>query len=820
MSRNTCGKLALSGQTSEFLLRPLTPQFLPRTPWVRFGSQQSCYDMAANLKVSRITLLVQQNFHPKLRGHAVSDYDFQQLNDKEFEVFCADILGAAHGHRIERFKPGKDFGVDGRYFSNSGSEVLLQCKHWSKTPIRQLIRALQSVEKPKLDKLKPKRYLLAVSNPLSRSDKKEIASVLSPHILSESDVYGREDLNDLLKTYPAVERGHYKLWLHSAAVIGHIFNSALIGRSQHCLEEIVKASRIYVITSNHESALRILERLGVVIISGEPGVGKTTLANHLCLKYVAEGFEFYKISDEIKEAESVFNSESKQIFYFDDFLGRNYLDALRGHEGNQVTQFISRVSSNKNKRFVLTSRSTILNQGKFLIDCFEHDNLRRNEFELKIKSLSEIDKAKILYSHIFHSGMKDEYVEQLYLDRRYRHVISHRNFNPRLINYITDPKRLEMCPANSYWQHLLSSLNDPAQIWDNPFTAQLDDYGRALVLLVVLHGYAIRETELAEAYQRYLSLPSNQGMQGRREYLTSLRLLTGSFTNRTLSPSGAPMIDLFSPSIGDYVLRRYSCDAASIQTSMQCLRTTMSLFTLMGLKREKHLSEIQTQSICSELLKFACAESFDSFSSLYISKLVTTYIELFGDSARNEPRLLSAIRHITSFGDGDASYDSFVSLKWAVEAGGISIQDAVAFVRTHYESAGSDHEIKAISEIFGIIPEGNQDYEEVVDLVRTHVFGIAHDSFEEFVETEIAFSRVSYGDCSAATRELECLLEKKFDDLGIGYTQADISNLVDSYDVESELKKYHENYHEDDERRIDGPQALAINEIDDLFDRG
>ena len=145
------------------------------------------------------------------------------------------------------------------------------------------------------------------------------------------------------------------------------------------------------------------------------------------MKYAAEGFDYFKIDHEIKEAEDVFDEDSKQIFYFDDFLGRNYLLALRGHEGNQVTQFIRRISLNKNKRFVLTSRSTILNQGKLLIDNFEHSNLKRNEFELRIRSLSDFDKAKILYNHIVHSGIGSEYVDQLYIDKRYKKVISHKH---------------------------------------------------------------------------------------------------------------------------------------------------------------------------------------------------------------------------------------------------------------------------------------------------------------------------------------------------------------------------------------------------------
>lgn len=750
----------------------------------------------------------------------MSGYDFRQLNDKEFEVLCADLLGVAHGFRIERFKPGRDSGVDGRFFSSSENEVILQCKCWTNTPIRNLIRALENIEKPKLDKLKPKRYLLAVSNPLSRADKKEIFRILSPYIAAESEIYGKEDLNDLLSRFPEVERRHYKLWLHSASVLSHIFSNALIGRSRHSLQEIIDASRMYAITSNHESALKILEKLGVLIISGEPGVGKTTLANHLCLKYVADGYDYYKISDEIKEAESVFDANVRQIFYFDDFLGRNYLDALRGHEGSQVTQFIRRVSTNKNMRFVLTSRSTILNQGKFLIDNFEHHNLRRNEFELRIKSLSEFDKAKILYNHIFHSGIGSEHVEQLYINKRYRAVISHRNFNPRLISYITDPTRLEACTADTYWQYVVASLNDPSQIWDNPFGAQLDDFGRALVLLVVLHGYAIHESQLAEAYQRFISLPSSQNLQGRREYLTSLRLLTGSFLNRTVSSSSTQNIDLFNPSIGDYVLKRYSQDVASIQTAMLCLRTRMSLYTLMNLKRGGQISDNQAKQICRALLRNVCECGFDEFAAPYISRLVRIYIDLYGDDAREEPVIKSVLARLMAADYGEVDEDAYEIITWALEVGLVTPTKAALFIKSHYAAANDDNEIRSISNLLGKLTEELEQYSVVADAVKAHVFGLISGNFSEYIETADAFSKVQYGDYENAIQELGFLVENKLGDLGISYEPLDISEIIGSYDVAYELDRYCENSYDDYEGRVDGPRDLIVDEIDDLFEKG
>jgi Restriction endonuclease len=110
----------------------------------------------------------------------MTEYDFRTLNDKEFESLCADLLGETLNARFERFKPGRDGGVDGRYFHTTGREVVLQCKHWVATPIEQLIRRLQKEERPKVVLLQPERYLVAVSNALSRADKTAIQEALAP----------------------------------------------------------------------------------------------------------------------------------------------------------------------------------------------------------------------------------------------------------------------------------------------------------------------------------------------------------------------------------------------------------------------------------------------------------------------------------------------------------------------------------------------------------------------------------------------------------------------------------------------------------------
>jgi hypothetical protein len=262
--------------------------------------------------------------------------------------------------------------------------------------------------------------------------------------------------------------------------------------------------------------------------TGEPGVGKTSLAEHLALHFTAACYAFHKIGEDIREAEAVFVDGARQFFYFDDFLGSNYLSALSGHEGNHITSFIRRIRKDDSKRFVLTSRTGILNQGKVLIDAFEHHKLDRNEFELNVTAFSEMDRARILYSHLWHSNLSPRCLEEMYRDRRYRRVIEHRNFNPRLIGFITDADRVKDPEGGAYWQYVQDTLNDPAKIWEHTFIAQLDDFGRALVILVTLNGGSISQIELSESYHRYILRPENRSFGGQRDFIAATRHLARS----------------------------------------------------------------------------------------------------------------------------------------------------------------------------------------------------------------------------------------------------------------------------------------------------
>lgn len=747
----------------------------------------------------------------------MNDYDFRTLNDKEFEVLATDLLTKRDGQKYERFKPGRDAGVDGRYFMPGGTEAILQCKHWPASPLERLIKHIHDEELPKIRKLNPARYILAISHQLSRTDKTRILAALSPYVLEPADILGREDLNDLLFSNSDVELRHYKLWIASSNVLRHLLNKSILDRSAFALQEIQANAHLYVPTVNHDRALERLERLGTVIITGPAGIGKTTLADHLAFHYVAKGFAFIRIADEIREAESTFLPNEPQLFFFDDFLGRNYLEALSGHEGAHIVQFIKRISRDRKKRFILTSRTTILNQGKILIDIFQNNNLEKNEFEVSFESFSEIDKARILYNHMWHSSLQPEYIDELYANKRYRQIIGHRNYNPRLIRYITDSDRLSNCTAQQYWPYARELLDNPAKVWQNPFEAQHDDFGRALILLVTLNARPITQNELAESYARFIAHPNAIAMQGRRDYLQSIRHLVGSMLTRVVASGMEPLINLFNPSIGDYVLRRYASDLPSLRAGFSSLRSISSLKTLADLEKNHLISTDAKISVLDAILDAASASEYIGYSSEYVALALVNLAHKIETLSPADKRIVTASDFVENSPCPTHFADVAEILQWRLDHNLSTPQTIVDFVASACEVGANSTELSRLSKLVHKLSEEQAAglWPGLEELAVSYFSDAVRDEFSD----EDVFHAVDPESTRDAEQNLTRLIESKLDDLRIRVSDSAVETIVEAFDVSERSREYFREEPEYDYREGRTFSAPQLDAVDDLFDR-
>jgi len=684
------------------------------------------------------------------------------------------------------------------------------------------MRSIEKTEAKKVNKLNPKRYIFVTSLELSRANKIKIKSLFSPHVIKDSDIFGNQDLNDILSRNPEVERKHYKLWISSSNVLQSILNSGIIGRSRHKLEEIIEESNRYVVTESHTQAMEKLENVHSIIITGAPGVGKTSLADQLSQFYTAEGFEFCFIENSLNEAEKIYREDSYQVFYFDDFLGRNFLLALDSHQDSHVINFIRRVEKDKKKRFILTSRSNILNQGKRLSDLFEIKKVSRNEYELSISLLTDMDKAKILYNHIWFGDLDEEYIDQIYEDRRYLKIIKHRNFNPRLISFITDHHRISGISPEEYWSYINSTLSNPKDIWRNVFDVQVDDICRHIVVAVSLHGKSMAEDSLKRLYSGLAS--SDIVVKPTKNYDAAIRLLVGALLNRSILDGGRISYDLFNPSIADFVISNYLNDFGYIDELLVHLRTPESISNLnslmtsgvisgsyyfdllesqlLNLSREKNGCEIDGY----KLRILSCASSL----SMTPNESVVDYIR-------------SLVKSALRSGPNCFGIDYFEFIWWAYALGLISTDDSI--FKNHlrdwvFEYEKDMDEFIPISKLVAAI---DTPFSELtVKLKEQYVEYLSEDITRDAIEAGILSSVYDINDYDCS--EISEYVESRFSELAITFDKADTELVGECCGVDEIIQSnINSAIHEDQQYEAYRDQrysTLPVSDaIDDLFDR-
>jgi len=749
------------------------------------------------------------------------DYDFSQLNDKEFEHLVADLLSQELGTRVERFKSGRDGGVDGRAFSAHGGEIIIQCKHYLKTGYPGLLSKIKKNETKKVKILSPERYIFATTVELSRKNKEELKKIFSPYIIRETDIYSQSDLNDLLKKHPEIEKNHFKLWINSTNVLKLIFNAAIVGRSNFEIEQIHEKSQKYALSESHNEALKKIEKDRILIISGEPGIGKTTLAEMIALNYFISGFEFYSITSSLNEAENIYENNKKQIFYYDDFLGSNYLNALENKKDAQIIKFIERIKKDNKKIFILTSRTNIFNSSIEHSQYFKNKKIYKNEYLLNINNYTNFDKAKILYNHIWFSCLHEEYIEQVYTDKRYHHVVEHKNFNPRLIEFITDKDRVDdsHCSALDYWEHIKNNLNNPKDIWKDCFNYQSNQHVRNLVFIVVFNGNNISEDDLVSSYNRIQKIETNeQNFNHSTNFNTIAPTAIRSFLDKNIYNEHITY-SLFNPSIADFIISEHLDDDKKIENIFKSLRTEKSLETLFSMKQRNILNKKTIEKILSEILK-----SDDLLESPSDYLLDLAYKASYASNITHEEQ--NSILNKVLIEGGKISnitylLDIFFELKDELSNTEIGF---ITYVCSNKHRLDESEITELDSFLISFNLENSSLKECLEDKISDYIYNEAYDLNEFDFEPYIALD--DYQNADYSVTDIESALSEKAKDIfnGISLIQSDLytpntSFEIDHSEVESAIydslrsekttiiNKRHQN------------QLDFINEIDDLFDR-
>lgn len=461
------------------------------------------------------------------------DYDFHTISPVDFETLTRDLLQARDGIIIQSFKTGRDGGIDLRYATDSENHVI-QCKHYRKSGLAALVREVRK-EAPKIARMRPAptRYILSTSVELSDANKRELAAILGA--ATTEDILGSSDLNNLLGLFPQIERAHFKLWLASAAVLERVLHNAEVTQSDFEFRRIQRRIPRFVQSRCYDLAARQFEQQRILILSGSPGVGKTTMAEFLLYEKFAQGFEPVIARNGLEEARSLYKPGSRQVFYYDDFLGATFLgeggSAFARSEDREISDFLEMIAEDEHKYLILTTREHILAEAIAESERLEQSAISHFRYVIEVRAYLEMERAQILYNHAYFNQLPRRYLDELLRDEFYIEIIRHPKFSPRLIDWLTSPRRIKAHGDGPYQSFAKGLLNDPSAIWRFAYERQISHAARSLLL--VLHSLEGRasHSSLSHAFTRLHAERSRKYRFATSpgDLRSALRVLNGSF---------------------------------------------------------------------------------------------------------------------------------------------------------------------------------------------------------------------------------------------------------------------------------------------------
>lgn len=650
------------------------------------------------------------------------NYDFLNLSPYEFESLSRDLLQKHLNCHLESFSSGADNGIDLRYCSD-GNNLIIQCKRYKE--FSTLYSALKK-EHEKVQLLAPTRYIVVTSVDLTPHRKERIFNLFQPYILEKEDIFGRDDLNNLISKYPDIEKKNYKLWLSSINILQEIINRNIVNQSRFVLDDIRDNLKVYVENDSYFEAVRILEEEKHVIISGIPGIGKTTLAEIIVYNLLANGVEeFIFLSDSIKEGYDMFDNEKSQVFLFDDFLGSNFLmNSLRTNEDSSIIRFISKIKRSRNKYLIFTTREYILNQAKIKYELFDNADFAKCIIDLS--KYTKLAKAKILYNHLFFYEVPIEYVNQLNQQKYIFKILEHRNYNPRIIEAVTKNKIWDNISPVQFPSYIYNAFENPELIWKHTFENGIQQKSRIILYVLLILGGSCEYDILFEEVTSFTKGTGNNYSANytRLSFKNCIKELENTFIGINTNASLGSNITYQNPSIQDFIVN-YIQQEEELKLDLIANATYLNL--LLGVFSDKSgFDQVNNKLSLSDGAKFEdmIIARFDDF--LYLDKL--------GRSQKSEEDIIVLKLHvILIYFDLSikTNLQAFVIKKLNEILYSSNIKDSIYYFIQLLNELEIDIDVKRI--MYHVFNEG-LDYEDIIEISKLQ--DIDKKAYWEFVEEE------------------------------------------------------------------------------------
>ena len=450
------------------------------------------------------------------------------LTPTDFEEFSNRISEVLFNKEIIGFGEGKDNGIDGIDNIVTPSIVIQSKRYQSRTTPASFVKiAIKEIDKIRETSLKFEwekkfEYVIVTSVKLNPISRKKIRAHAKELMSSDINIIDGGVLKDL-----SSNEKYEKIFIDFDLKKENLIE-LLKYHKQECIS---LESREYFSDFNEKYFVEtevlyklydLLNNEHIAILTGGPGVGKTTMCKMIGSLFSAKCDGDYIILerniDEIQKLIDFYNENfrqenSKKLFVvFDDFLGRTALETSE-RQIKKLRSLYSLVNNSENLFVLLNSRTQILSAAKNediefgqLID--DKDN---KKVTIDLSKYSSIEKARIFRKNIefqFDSQSKAEkkimdikYCE-LINGKKYRSIVNHRNFNPRLIELIASQS---LKSEGNYFDYCIKALDDPSKLYTRLFTKLPETHQLFLICLYCFDEYPVILLDMEASYKEILA---------------------------------------------------------------------------------------------------------------------------------------------------------------------------------------------------------------------------------------------------------------------------------------------------------------------------
>lgn len=528
------------------------------------------------------------------------EYDFSKINDEEYEELFKDILKSTTGENFRTFAKGRDGGID-VISTNAKNKIIGQAKHYVKTPMTKLLKDLKNKEKPKVTRLNPDRYIVAFSQEITSQAYEKILEIFSPFLKDGNDIYDLKRMKEILDNDEKLINKWYKLWLPSKEIIDKILKNSENAITSFYKEKIDKEVQLFIETKYYKEAIKTLEKENVIIIHGNPGTGKTTLANILVYQFLARDYKLkYIMNSELSNINNLINIDEKEIILIDDFLGSNILELEAGKETALAT-LINLCRFKKNKKLILVTRTVLYNRAKNTYEKFNEVDNKICNLMIDTSRINILERAKILYNHLSFYGINStEKYEAFIKNKLYLKIIRSHNFNPRIVAEIVENAALRLDNNDEIVQMIDDSLSNPNSIWEY-YYKNLNAEEKIILKLIAIFNREINMDILKDVFDGiYHKIAKKYNLSIKENcFLESIRTLSGSLV-RIVNREDSKMINLANPSIRDYIIdifskNEYNLITDYIDTNLY-IEQLLFLYQITNQKAQNAIKEIILQN--------------------------------------------------------------------------------------------------------------------------------------------------------------------------------------------------------------------------------